>query len=266
MKSCPSCNRTYADDTLTFCLNDGALLSAPYDPQATLQIPSARSTNQTTEILSASPQADTGSPRQQTTVRPSAPFNYQQENLADASPKRQSSRTRLIVGVVIATLTVAVLILGYVVWTGNQSTTEDSKRDANTQTKVPSPTPNVTPNSNVNSNTTPKPLGDTQWLVGVWEGTAHQNTPKMSYSIRLTADNNSYSIEYPSLRCGGKWTLEEMASDHAKFKETITHGGDRCSSDGDILVEKTGDRQISYKYTLPFIGEVVSGTLSKKSP
>ena len=40
MKKCPTCNRTYYDDTFTFCLNDGALLSAPYDPQATLVLPS----------------------------------------------------------------------------------------------------------------------------------------------------------------------------------------------------------------------------------
>jgi hypothetical protein len=32
MKKCPQCNRTYADDGFTFCLEDGALLSAPYDP------------------------------------------------------------------------------------------------------------------------------------------------------------------------------------------------------------------------------------------
>ena len=33
MKKCPKCNRTYADDGFTFCLEDGALLSAPYDPK-----------------------------------------------------------------------------------------------------------------------------------------------------------------------------------------------------------------------------------------
>jgi len=32
MKSCSNCNRTYADDSFTFCLDDGALLSPPYDP------------------------------------------------------------------------------------------------------------------------------------------------------------------------------------------------------------------------------------------
>ena len=39
MKSCPTCKRTYADETLTFCLADGALLSAPFDPHATQVLP-----------------------------------------------------------------------------------------------------------------------------------------------------------------------------------------------------------------------------------
>ena len=38
MKSCPTCNRTF-EDTLTFCLVDGSILSAPFDPQATLVLP-----------------------------------------------------------------------------------------------------------------------------------------------------------------------------------------------------------------------------------
>ena len=36
MKACPTCNRTYEDDTLAFCLDDGARLSPANDPQATL--------------------------------------------------------------------------------------------------------------------------------------------------------------------------------------------------------------------------------------
>jgi hypothetical protein len=35
MKRCPECHRTYADDTLSFCLVDGSILSAPYENQAT---------------------------------------------------------------------------------------------------------------------------------------------------------------------------------------------------------------------------------------
>lgn len=33
MKSCPTCNRTF-EDTMSFCLVDGSILSAPFDPNA----------------------------------------------------------------------------------------------------------------------------------------------------------------------------------------------------------------------------------------
>ncbi len=36
MKKCPTCNRNYADETLSFCMEDGALLSPAYDPYETL--------------------------------------------------------------------------------------------------------------------------------------------------------------------------------------------------------------------------------------
>ena len=42
MKSCPACNRTYSDNATTFCLVDGAILSAPYDPETTLHMPGSR--------------------------------------------------------------------------------------------------------------------------------------------------------------------------------------------------------------------------------
>lgn len=52
MKRCLVCNRTYADETLTFCLADGSLLSAPYDSNATLHQPIPQSTHSMpTEVL-----------------------------------------------------------------------------------------------------------------------------------------------------------------------------------------------------------------------
>ena len=53
MKSCPTCNRTF-EDSFTFCLIDGAVLSAPFDPEATRRIPEARVTKAPrTEVLPA---------------------------------------------------------------------------------------------------------------------------------------------------------------------------------------------------------------------
>jgi hypothetical protein len=51
MKLCPQCNRTYADETLTFCMSDGALLSAPYKPEATQVMPSILAPAPTIEAL-----------------------------------------------------------------------------------------------------------------------------------------------------------------------------------------------------------------------
>src|SRR5690349_5783093 len=49
MKRCPQCNRTYSDDALSFCLDDGSPLvsaTAPssFDPSATVQYPQGRDT------------------------------------------------------------------------------------------------------------------------------------------------------------------------------------------------------------------------------
>lgn len=45
MKQCPTCHRTYTDDTLVYCLDDGSVLDAAYDPQATQIIAPPRRTD-----------------------------------------------------------------------------------------------------------------------------------------------------------------------------------------------------------------------------
>ena len=47
MKRCPSCHRGYPDDSLTYCLEDGSILSTVPDPDATLVIPDRRLTDRT---------------------------------------------------------------------------------------------------------------------------------------------------------------------------------------------------------------------------
>jgi hypothetical protein len=39
MKTCPTCSRKYEDDTLVFCLDDGARLAQGRDPEATWHLP-----------------------------------------------------------------------------------------------------------------------------------------------------------------------------------------------------------------------------------
>ncbi len=45
MKRCLRCNRTYWNDEFAFCLDDGTLLSAPYDLQQTVVLPSPGNTD-----------------------------------------------------------------------------------------------------------------------------------------------------------------------------------------------------------------------------
>jgi hypothetical protein len=52
MKQCPACARTYPDDSLTYCLDDGSVLFTPNDPQATQRLPLPRVTSQSsTEVF-----------------------------------------------------------------------------------------------------------------------------------------------------------------------------------------------------------------------
>ncbi len=94
MKECPECHRTYADETTTFCLADGALLSAPYDPPETKPSSNREAEPPPTEVMYPSgghsnpgpTQAARETPRLQSTVvaGPGALEIHRQE-LASAS-------------------------------------------------------------------------------------------------------------------------------------------------------------------------------------
>jgi Tetratricopeptide repeat len=59
MKSCPTCNRTF-DDTMSFCLVDGSVLSAPYDPETGKVIaPQREPSPPRTEVMKAVPESET---------------------------------------------------------------------------------------------------------------------------------------------------------------------------------------------------------------
>ena len=85
MKSCPTCHRTYADETLTFCLIDGSILSAPYDQQATQNSPATRQTDP--------PATEVWPPNAQRAGSAEAPPSY--PTLASSMPPTFASETRL---------------------------------------------------------------------------------------------------------------------------------------------------------------------------
>jgi hypothetical protein len=117
MKSCPSCNRTYSDDTITFCLVDGSVLSAPYDPDQTRRIPEPRTTKAAaTEVL---PSGSSGArPPLQSTIRAPAPnvppvYSANQPTNIDDSPKRSIVPWLLVAAaiVIVGTLGIVAVVM-----------------------------------------------------------------------------------------------------------------------------------------------------------
>jgi hypothetical protein len=117
MKSCPTCNRTYPDDTLAFCLMDGSVLSAPYDPTAK---PTREVNPPATEVMSEAPgMADTGQHQLRptapstplTTIQAPPPALPARETRETPHATKSNSRAFVILGVVAVLVVAAVVVI-----------------------------------------------------------------------------------------------------------------------------------------------------------
>lgn len=90
------------------------------------------------------------------------------------------------------------------------------------------------------------------WLRGVWEGTGYQTDDNSTWPMRLTVTRQKgrvYSIDYPSLNCGGRWKLLSMNSNRARFREQLTYGQDKCSPNGLVVLERKARGQSIFLYS-----------------
>jgi hypothetical protein len=166
MKSCPTCNRTYPDDTLAFCLVDGSILSASYDPEATQSF--------------SFPQ-NTEPPRIDKTI-PS--LSSQPIFSSDAKPnqnlEKRSKKSGLIWGVVIVLVLSAGLVIG-LNWNslfGNNSSQAKQSESENLNNNIaskaspvatPSAKPSATPQSTPSPKNTPSEIKKID-ITGTWTG------------------------------------------------------------------------------------------------
>ncbi|HEY0377285.1 MAG TPA: hypothetical protein VGC87_10030 [Pyrinomonadaceae bacterium] len=156
MKKCPECKRTYPDDTLAFCLMDGAVLSAPYDPRETR--PVNREPLPTLEI--SSPAAGTN------------------ETSPSLSSKR-SGRRVLLLTLAVAVLLATGLVIGanWKAWFGgDHSQAKQSGLESGGGKATPQPTPSLAPSATPQSTPTPKPTptptpAKRLDVKGTWTGT-----------------------------------------------------------------------------------------------
>ncbi|MGZ5437334.1 MAG: hypothetical protein ACXWID_12760 [Pyrinomonadaceae bacterium] len=128
MKRCPQCNRTYTDDALSFCLDDGSPLvsaSAPssFDPSATIQYPQSRETTPQPTIAYGPGQPP-----------PSTPPPPQWSPMPPITPQKRSVWPWILgIGAVLAFMGIGVVVLIIVLASmgGNNNNNANTNANAN---------------------------------------------------------------------------------------------------------------------------------------
>jgi hypothetical protein len=173
MKSCPACNRIYADDTITFCLVDGSILSAPYDPHAPQPYRHPQNEPPPTEILpSVAKPADT-IPTSRYSKIPAPPPSFKLAVERNQGQKRRISKRSVVIiaAVLFVTILGLVMIVSRNVWSGkdnfasnNSATTFNASNNHIAATSETSATP-----ANSRTSKTEKSPGNTN-MMGTWVG------------------------------------------------------------------------------------------------
>ena len=222
MKRCPTCNRTYTDLSLNFCLEDGTPLAAdapPVDPNATIRYPSARDTAEPppTEIYHPPPPVVT--PRPTTPQRqpppPPPPPQPQWTPQQTSAPRKKSNAIWWILGGLAAVLVIGVGLVVMVIAlaslnTTNTNTNYNANRNDNRNSNV---TTNANlPNTNANSNiSAPASIDDDfsqqKWGVGsgpygrIWydDGEYHMVSKPGTFVV-MYAPSDDYSTENATVK------------------------------------------------------------------
>jgi hypothetical protein len=101
----------------------------------------------------------------------------------------------------------------------------------------------------------------TKWLNGTWEGTGYQIDNNETWTMKLAVRGSSYRIEYPSLKCGGRWIPVSVNQNQARFIEKIAFGIEDCTNNGNVVIEKLSRRQIAFRYSNPGRREVTASAI-----
>ena len=103
------------------------------------------------------------------------------------------------------------------------------------------------------------------WMRGVWDGTGYQIDDKSTWPMTLIVRKRTYSINYSSLNCGGRWRLISINSTRARFREILDHGQDKCADKGNVLIQRLSRNQIVFLYSYEKTREVsASAVLNRR--
>ena len=192
MKRCPQCNRTYTDDALSFCLDDGSPLvsaSAPssFDPSATVQYPQSRETTpQPTIAYGPGQMPPSSTPPPQWSPMPPMP------------PQKRSVWPWILgIGAVLAFMGIGVVILIVVLASmgGNNNNNANTNSNTNSNTRA-NRNSNAT-NTNANTRSTLASYTDDfsneTWYTG---SSQYGRTWYEDDEYHITASKNGYIVMY----------------------------------------------------------------------
>ncbi len=213
MKRCPSCNRSYTDASLNFCLEDGTPLVAetpPSDPNATKRYPPGRDTSEPppTEIY----RPDTAIISQTPISQPQPPPQQQQWTPmpAVAPPRKKSNAVWWVLGGVAALgiigIGLVVMIIALASMSAANSNNGNLNRNENRNANVVSNINSNTSRPNANSSLTPGSLIDdfseSKWGTGeskfghIWyDGDEYHMSSKDKTFIVMYAPSDDYNTE-----------------------------------------------------------------------
>jgi hypothetical protein len=211
MKRCPSCNRSYTDTSLNFCLEDGTPLVAdppPSDPNATKRYPPGRDTSEPlpTEIY----RPDTALINQ-TPISPAQPQTQQPQWTpmpAAAPPRKKSNAVWWVLGGVAALGIIGIGLVVMIIALASMSATNTNNVNVNhSENRNANVVANTnTSKSNTNSGLTPGSLTDDfsqpKWGTGeskfgrIWyDDDEYHMTSKDKTFIVMYAPSDDYNTE-----------------------------------------------------------------------
>lgn len=245
MKRCPTCNRTYTDLSLNFCLEDGTPLQSDApgaDPNATLRYPSARDTAEPppTEIYRP---ATTPPPRPAPPPPPpptqSEQYPQQWSPTPTQAPRKKSNAVWWILGGLAALVVIGVGLVVMIIALASLSSNTNGNLNANTRetNRNANVTANVNANSNTaNANTIVTPSGpivddfsEKKWNIGnsqfgrMWydNGEYHMSSKPQTYIV-MYAPSSDYSTENATVKVTARSVDGSVPS--AGFG-LVVHGG-----------------------------------------
>ncbi|HEX8144894.1 MAG TPA: hypothetical protein VF553_20160 [Pyrinomonadaceae bacterium] len=216
MKRCPTCNRTYTDDALSFCLDDGApLLStggdAPssFDPNATLAYPTPRETTPTPPVSTprVTPSTQPQPPQSNWSQGPSAQMPYPQQ----PPPPRKRSALPWILGGAALLLVLGIGFVVLIAILAAMSADSNSNRTTSNASRPSSNTNSRTSTSNTSSGSTGSTLvvrddfSSETWTTDGDEnkyedGEYHMHTDTGNYIVVLAPDQSKYYTKDRTIR------------------------------------------------------------------